>query len=375
MTRATWRHTPGTMLVLAGAWIASSCAPSGFADPTQIQTVRIIASGADLPYAPPGGNVNLQVLAYDGRPEQPEPMTIYWIPLVCENPADDAYYACFQKFAGGAGGGGDAGPEEGDGGASGLAALGIKPGVPIAGLPTGPAYSFQMPADAVTSHAPVPGATVPYGMAILFNIACAGQLELVPIDPSNANPQAVPLGCFDKNNNQLGPDDWVFGYTRIYAYDTLTNANPVIDYVDVGGKKLAVTPQADAPWIYTTSPCPNCLTVSHCASSNQNDCQLPIGPVVPSSSWEVNPEQTDVNGHPLHEEIWADSYTTTGQVQYSARLLYDPTTGLVGDPSDTDNNYQPPGAAAPPGASNYLWIVVHDDRGGAAWVTVPLQID
>jgi hypothetical protein len=377
--------SPGRLLasssVLAGAWVFSSCAPSGFADPTQIESVRIIASGTDKPYAPPGASVDLQVLAYDGRPQQPEPMVLYWIPFVCENPADDAYYSCFTQFEGG---GGDAGmPEPGEagdggtpGGAGGLGAFGgLKPGVPIEGLPTGPSYRFTMPADAVTSHPVVAGAPISYGLAILFNVACAGKLELLPISPGNQNPQAVPIGCFDSSGNQLGPDDWVLGYTRVYAYDTLTNNNPIIDHVDVAGKTLAVTPQADAPWIYTTATCPDCLTVSHCASSNDNNCQLAIGPVVPSSSWEVNPEQTQVNGQPLHEEIWADFYTTTGQVQYSARLLYDPTAGLVGPPSDTDNNYQPPGAPTPPGQPNYIWIVVHDDRNGASWVTIPVQID
>ena len=29
----------------------------------------------------------------------------------------------------------------------------------------------------------------------------------------------------------------------------------------------------------------------------------------------MNPEQTDVNGNPLHEEIWVDFYATFGSVQ------------------------------------------------------------
>ena len=94
----------GTIALAGGA----SCAPSGFADPTIISTVRILASSADQPYAAPGADVNLQVLAYDGRSSQPEPMTIYWLPFVCENPADDAYYACFQQIENG-GSSGDAG--------------------------------------------------------------------------------------------------------------------------------------------------------------------------------------------------------------------------------------------------------------------------
>jgi hypothetical protein len=353
---------------VAGSLVSASCAPSGFADPTVVQTVRILASSADLPYAKPGDSVTLQVLAYDGRPSKPEPMTIYWLPFVCENPADDAYYACFTQFL--------PGGAKADAGASVVADAGSflgENGV-LQNLPTGPSYSFHMPSDAVTSHPPVMGAPVPYGLAILFNVACAGHLELVPIDPNNDNPQTVPLGCFDANHNQLGPDDWVLGYTRVYAYDTLSNQNPVISYVDVGGSKLAVTPQADAPQIYTTPACDSatgCLSVPHCTSSDGKDCQVPVGPVVPASSWEVNPEENDVNGHPLHEEIWVDFYTTQGSVQDEARLLYDSTTGSAGGPANTDTIFQAP---SQPGTGT-LWMVVHDNRGGAAWVTIPMVVE
>jgi hypothetical protein len=356
-------------LVLGGG---ASCAPSGFADPTIINTVRILASSADQPYAPPGADVNLQVLAYDGRPSQPEPMTIYWLPFVCENPADDAYYNCFEQIE--SGGGGDAGAGGGKG-ASGDAGEGgsFLGAGGMLNLPTGPSYTFHMPADAVTSHAPQPGTPIPYGVAILFNIACAGHLQLVPIDPSNINPQTVPIGCFDASGNQLGPDDWVFGFTRVYAYDTLTNQNPVISYVDVGGTKLQVTPQAGTPQIYTTPACNSsngCLSMPVCTSSDGKNCQVAIGPVVPSSSWEVDPEETDVNGKPLHEEIWVDFYTTFGELGDEARLLYDSTTGSIGGPSTTDTLFQAPSTAG----TGTIWMVVHDDRGGASWVTIPVLI-
>jgi hypothetical protein len=121
------------------AWVASSCAPTGFKDESQIETVRIIASAADEPYAKPGDTVNVTVLAFDGRPVQPEPMTLYWLPFVCENPEGDAYFACFEKLAAG---GGDAGAPDGGSGGSGAGAI-LKPGVDLTPLlPTGPSFSF-----------------------------------------------------------------------------------------------------------------------------------------------------------------------------------------------------------------------------------------
>lgn len=341
------RRLLGGLVVLVGS-LLGSCAPAGLQSQSLVNSVRILASSADKSYAMPGATVNLTVLAYDGRPTQPEPMTIYWLPFVCENPTDDAYYACFPQIEKGVFAAGAAG--------------GLGPGVDLTPfLDTGPQYSFTMPADAVTSHAIVPGTPVPYGIAILFNIACAGHLEIVPIDPSNVNPETVPLGCFDSQNNQLGPNDYVFGYTRVYAYDTLTNANPVIDHVDVNGQTLAVT--ADSLGQSITEP----VTTSPCTGK----CQpVHIGPVVPASSQEVDPEQMLPGGGLAKEEIWADFFVTFGSVGNDARLLYDSTTGSVGGPSVTDVQFTPP---ATPGNGTF-WAVVHDNRGGASWVTVPLQV-
>jgi hypothetical protein len=355
-----WR----TVAVVLGSWVCSSCAPSGFADPTQIESVRILASSADTPYAKPGSQVTVHVLAFDNRSSKPAPMTISWLKYPCTDPEDDAYYSCFQQFAGAAK---DAGAAPGSGG-GGVLDAGAEAGLFV----LGPSATFSVPSDAVTSHPPQPGAQVPYGLVFLFNAACAGEPKILPPDPSNQNPQAVPVGCFDAKGNQLGPDDWVLGYTRVYAYDSLTNANPVISYVDVNGQKLALT-QGDGPQTYEAPACDagaGCLSMSPCTSSDQGKCQVKIGPVVPSSSWEKNPEQTDVNGNPLHEEIWADFFSSVGQVQYSARLLYDPSTGSIGGADTTDNNFQPPSTPS----EGYIWIVVHDNRSGAAWVTIPVSI-
>ena len=54
-----------------------------------------------------------------------------------------------------------------------------------------------------------------------------------------------------------------------------------------------------------------------------------------------------------------------------ARLLYDPSSGSIGGPSTTDDTFDPPGK---PG-DGLVWIVVHDNRGGASWVTVPVHVE
>jgi hypothetical protein len=354
--------------------MASSCAPTGFADETLVATVRILASSSDPAYAQPGSSVDVQVLAFDGRPTAPEPMSIYWLPFLCEDPAEDAYYACFQQL--GAGDGGV--PDAGDGGAGSAGIGALRPGVDLTPfLPTGPSYQFQMPGDIVSRHTPIPGEPAPYGLGILFNVACAGHLELLQPDPSNDNPQQVPIGCFDSSENQLGADDWVLGFTRVYAFDAdagadggpITNANPVISSIDVAGSPLSVALSPGTTQVYTTQT----FTTSHCTADRRSDCpHIAIGPLVPQSSWEeLDPVQLDVNGNPEHEEIWADFYSTFGQFTGDASLLYDSIKGYIGGPSVTDNQFLPPDQ---PG-TGFIWIVVHDNRGGASWVTIPVQVN
>jgi hypothetical protein len=214
-----------------------------------------------------------------------------------------------------------------------------------------------MPADAVTGHKPIAGTQVPYGIAIAFNIACAGHIEVVPLDPTSDNPVQIPLGCFDTNGNQLSPDNYVIGYVRVYAFDTVTNANPVIDHVDLQGQPVDLMQG---------------FTVAHCDASRRANCPtVKIGPVVPASSQELNPEDVDTDGHPLEEEIWADFYSTFGSFSSAARLLYDPRTGSVGGPDKTNNEFAPPDT---PG-DGFIFIVVHDNRGGASWVQVPAHVN
>jgi hypothetical protein len=352
------------------AWMFSSCAPSGFQNAALVTSVRLLASSADEPYAKPGDTVNLQVLAVDGRTNPPVPMTVYWLPFVCENPPNDAYFGCFEQIAGGgsmvADGGvasavdGGVGFAGGDGGA-------VKAGADLTSfLPTGPTYRFTMPADAVSSHPHVPGTPVPYGLAIVFNIACAGHIEIVPLDPNNPNPQQVPIGCFDANHNALGPDDWVFGFTRVYAYTDVANTNPTIASIDSADADIPDDGGVEgASPNYTTG-----TLTTHCAG---NCAKIPIGPVVPSSSWEVQAQLG--SGNQPHEEIWADFYATFGSFDDDARLIYDSAQGLLGGASVTDNKFTPPSAGSDAGTSGHIWIVVHDNRGGASWVTVPVHLD
>jgi hypothetical protein len=338
-----------TFLVALGAVAASSCSPSDFESSTVVDTVRILASRASEPKAKPGDNVTVEVLAVDGRASQPQKMVVSWLNILCKNPESDAYYACFPMFAAALAGGGDGGaPLGGDAGI--LLGSGGGP-IDLTGTPAlqeGASFSFPMPPDIIV---PRTGVSPSYGLVILFNFACAGHIELLPYDPTSQNPQQIPIGCFDAQHNQLGPSDFVFGLTRVYAYDQSDEVNPVVTGVDFGGT------QVDVDGGTATGP----FTVPLCTESDVKKCpQHAIGPIVPPST-------------PSTKQVWADYYSTTGTFKSDAHLLYDPAVSLS-IPSGTDNQFMAPQNLFRAPAQNFLWIVVHDDQGGADWVTVPLTV-
>jgi hypothetical protein len=337
-------------VVVVGAWASSSCSPLPFESETIIDTVRILASRASEPRARPGDAVTLEILTYDGRTNPPKAKALktYWLSVPCVNPAGDAYYACFSQF--GAGKGGDAGAPTGPGGDAGPGSP--RPGGDLAAvLAPGDKFSFTMPSNIII---PRNGVSPSYGLVIFFNFACGGDhLELLPIDPNNANPQQIPIGCFDSDHDLLGPDDFVFGFTRIYAYDQPTEENPKITAVDMSGMPIGVDGGV------ATAP----FKAPLCTQSTSDTCtqKHPIGPVVPPSI-------------PGGKQVWADFFSTTGKFSSSARLLYGPMVSL-NIPGETDNNFLPPSDLSGAPLDNFIWIVVHDDQGGADWVKVPLMIE
>ncbi len=326
--------------------IAAACV-ADFDPQSKIGSVRILASRADKPYAKPGEAVHLEVLAVDGRTDKTRPMKMFWLPFVCENPRNDAYYACFAPPSR------DAGAGDADAGGAGAVLGLLRPGVDLTPfLKTGPAYDITMPKDAVTSHAHVDGVDGPYGLALVFNVACAGHLEIVAADPSTGV-QQVPIACFDEEENQVDPSQYVIGFTRVYAYDDRLNQNPVIDHLTFEGNPVDLAHGID---------------VDHCTTALRRDCpEKKIDIAVPDTSWELNPSDKDTNGTVRHEQVWASYFSSVGQLEGDARLLYDPAQGKV---DGSEVKYQPPNEIG----DGTLWIVVHDNRGGANWVEVPLHV-
>lgn len=366
MATKTKRHALALVALLAvvAAALAFACGGEGFDPQSRVNSVRMFGLQVDKPYAKPGETVNLEVLLTDARPVKTRPLKLFWIPLICLNPPNDLYYLCFAAAAGAGGDGGalpggprffpagpaaDAGVDAGAGGAGGGNPLAQIPrGIDLGPfLPQGNKFSFRMPDDAIIPRQ----GTDPYGLALLFNIACAGQVRLAEIVPG-AGPQQVPIQCTDENGVQLPPSDYVIGISRVYSYTARTNTNPVIEKITFEGKDVDLAQG---------------ITVDRCTAVTRMECpETKIDVRVSESSWEENPSEV-IDGRVLREQIWVSLYSDKGEIGTDARLLFDTTKGR---PSETEVTYR---AAAEPGRGT-LWAVVHDNRGGQAWVVVPVTV-
>jgi hypothetical protein len=297
-----------------------------------VDSVRILATRADQPYAKPGETVTLQVLAADGRASRSRPMRVFWLPTVCMNPAGDDYFGCYPAMA-----------------------TQFAPGADLSGvLSEGEQWSFTMPPDAIATAAAHPGTPNPYGVAFAFVIACAGRVEYVPVDTSTKSPLTTPFGCFDESNAALGQDDFVFAFMRVYAFADERNANPVIDHVAFGG--TPVDPVAG-------------ISVGHCTAADETHCPTTeVDTVVPDSSWELDPGSLARAGVTAYEAIWVDYYVTGGRLDNDSMVVFDATSGRA---SSSRDRYAAPLSPGP----QTLWAVVHDTRGGANWVSFPLHVN
>jgi hypothetical protein len=319
-----------TIVFFAGLAAAAAGCSSDLPPASLVDGVRILATSADQPYAMPGETVSLQALAVDGRTDRSRPIQVLWLPAPCMNPQGDDYFACYPSFAGQ-----------------------FQRGVDLSGtLVAGDAWTFTMPADAIATAQSHPGASDPYGIAFAFVIACAGHVEYVPADPSTQSPLTTPFGCFDDTETALGPDQFVFAFARVYAFADRRNANPVIDHLTFGG--TPVDPVAG-------------IALDHCTASDEPSCATTVvDTVVPDSSWELDPGSLDPSGGPAHEALWVDYYVTAGRFASDSEVLFDAHSGRA---SSTGDGYAAPLAAGP----QTLWAVVHDTRGGASWLTIPVN--
>jgi hypothetical protein len=321
----------GYATLAVAAVVASACEPS-FDPPSLVESVRILSMSADKPYAMPGETVKVSVLAVDGRADRSPPMHVWWLPSLCTNPPSDDFWECYPSLAGQ-----------------------LPVGVDLSStLISGTELTFTMRADAIAAAQPHPHADDPYGVAFAFVMACTGHVEYVPLDPNTQGASATPFGCFDDAHRTLGADDFVFAFKRVYAFADRRNANPAVPSLTYGG--AAVDPAAG-------------ITIGHCTASDEKKCATTnVDAQLPDSNWEIDPANIDPSGGVAHETLWVDYYATAGRFATDTELLFDAHSGRVSLGGDAFAAPQSQGAQR-------LWAVVQDNRGGASWVEVPLNVN
>ncbi len=346
------RVRPALGLLLAASALASAlaCSGAGFDSIAKVDSVRLFAARADKPYARPGETVTLDVLAYDGRPNPVRPMRHYFVPFTCLNPAADAYYGCFAPGVAASPDGGVLGGASGAGGGSSGGFLGgIQDGTDLTPvLVQGTRYSYRVPEGAVIARKETPDE--PYGLTIVFTMACAGRVVFKR--PDVATRQQVPLACVDEDGVPVSAKDYVIGIHRVYVYDKKRNENPTITGLTYEGKP--VDPNVG-------------IVVDRCSLTNRMKCpETKLDTLVPEASWEVQEGSRSSSGAESREQIWVTYYSTLAEID-SARLLYDVTSGRVPDSAGKLKG-------SPESGLGTLFAVVHDNRGGVAWTHVPLTV-
>jgi len=204
-----------TAAALLGLVASLGCSPD-FDSPSRLKSLRVLAVQKDKPYARPGDTVTLKMLLDDPAHPEPRGVKIGWF-AGCVNPPGDLYAGCFAELAG------------------------VKlPGRPEPKIQVGQGltFSFQVPEDIISGwpRQQLPR-QVPYGIAYVFFTACPGEVRIVP--PEGTDVSTLPVQCIGSSGEQLGADDFVIGYTAVFAYDKLTNKNPIITGFKLEGSPIA----------------------------------------------------------------------------------------------------------------------------------------
>ena len=338
--------------------LAAACSDD-FESTSSVTGVRVLAVQLDTPFARPGADVSLSMLAHDGAaPVDAQPsLSIAWF-SGCTNPDDDSPTACHARLSW------IAGLAPGD-----LAGE-TTPTLPDgAAIGRGATFRYAVPGDLVERHARRVGEPVARGLAYVFFAACAGRLVA---DPA-ARPRAgIPVRCVDPGSGaELGARRFVSGYVPIRAYEALVNANPVLGETVLDGS----TPQrcsADAACDSGRCVEGRCaLSVRRCDAGSRDDCPaLRVTPSVTAESYELDESAASPGIAAEGELIWAAYFTTAGAFDAPVRTLFEPADGRRPASDFAGALRLNPGFTGPA----RVWSVVHDGRGGVAWTQTDLVV-
>jgi hypothetical protein len=412
----------------------------GFDEAYELQSVRVLAVQKDVPYAMPDSDVNLRMLWHDGSDEAASDdrnVQIHWFGG-CINPPGGFYYGCYGQLT------------------PAFLPLALDPEAPSE-IPTlygrGDEFMVRVPSASLALETSRDPAVPLVGSSYVFFAACAGNLRLreeyaeflddltegvmdhcVDVACATAvsqncatadcTPQILqacvdqacvgrlmgstfadgpdvdlgtfPLTCLDDAGNQLGPDDYVAGYSQFFIYprveDEATglarpeyeNQNPVVrgfrfdgrrdcDFVDGASLEFILgeaDPGSEEPPELPCSYNAQRITVPACADDGDRSCpEYPIQPVLRLDE-VVEDDSVAVQAYDRDfvEQMWINYYVDRGGLRSPVRLLAD---AAKGPNADYGSGFYAPEEPGPV----HLWAVVHDNRGGMGWVRQTIWVE
>jgi hypothetical protein len=297
------------------ATLALSACDAEFDPGTQVNSLRVLAVQADIPYAHPGDTVRLQALSYD-----PLARPINWAWAACPSPAGSSVDDCLDQVR--------ANAVSGE-----LVVLAQGEGLDN--------VEVTIPSDALDG---VPEPARPQALAGVLSIACPGELELGDLGTS------LPFRCTDPASGaELDLHDTVVGVKRVFLRENDVNQNPVIERVLFDGEEWLADDikQVDA-----------CDTDDFIYDDCGSAVRHRIAAVLDEQSFEAG---SDEFGHDFSEEVIVQHYATDGIFEDEVRIAEDPETGWVARSSSS-------------GTEVSVWFVARDDRGGVSWTTRRVQV-
>ena len=352
-----WQWACGCVLVGASLGCAE-----GFAPPSEVTSLRVLAVAPEPASGVPGEPVELSMLLFDGRlrgaapGEEPPPAQVVWI-AGCHNPPSRQFFGCyplFEQLAEKLAGSGDESPP-------------LEPLPGVVGM--GTSFEFMVPSDILESAPRLESDPIHFGVSYVFFAACAGELRLMPGARGR-----LPLGCFDLDSGaELGAQDYVEGFTTVFTYENATNHSPSIEAVRFAGTELpGPTCERDADCDdleaarFSRFACgreQRCVpVVKRCDPDQAENCpEFEVFPIVDPDSIEPDPGAVSDDGQTPGEIVWLNFYADAGSFASDTRLVNDRETGFV---ENHGNRWRPESSQA---GSVQFFTTLHDNRGGATW--------
>jgi len=284
---------------------------------SRVTSFRVLAQQVDLPFAKPGETVHVTSLSYD-----PEGRPVNWAWAACVNPASSTVQGCLDKIA----------DDSAKSGSSPILAQGLELSD----------FSYTIPADVLDS---LPQPVRSSALVGVMSVACPGDLSF------DSGPNNLPWSCKERGTGrELAQDEYIVGSKRVLVRASDRNQNPVIGQVTFDGQDW---PEAEV------KPVTACDTTSNdyepCAASTKHRIAARPTP----ASVEAG---TNEFGVPFSEQVIIDYYATEGTFEHDIKIGADAETGWVA-------------RKAASGKDLTLWMVVHDDRGGATWTERQVHVE